>query len=191
MGRRRARSTRASPASLHWRFHLCARCRAASALLQPLSSSPALGRRRARSLEASVTSIYSLAFLTLSAVQGCKCFTAAAALAVGSRPSPCSLARRECRQLPYAGISTAMCAEDQEVLGRLGMHQVRLIFPNEEEWRNPALLLRRTYPAPEYLGAKRRRGKEKGQCFRGRDSALGEEEGRGQEENLSRGGWTR
>ena len=60
-----------------------------------------------------------------------------------------------------------MCAEDQEVLGRLGMHQVRLIFPNEEEWRNPALLLRRTYPAPEYLGAKRRRGKEKGRGFGG------------------------
>jgi len=33
--------------------------------------------------------------------------------------------------------------------------------------RLAALLLRRTYPAPEYLGAKRRRGKEKGQGFRG------------------------
>ena len=187
-----ARLRRASPASLRWRFYRCARCRAASALLQPLSSSPALGRRRARSLEASVTSIYSLAFLTLSAVQGCKCFTAAAALAVGSRPSPCSLARRECRQLPYAGISTAMCAEDQEVLGRLGMHQVRLIFPNEEEWRNPALLTA-YLPGAEYLGAKRRRGKEKGRGFRGRDSAPGEEEGGGggEEENLSRGGQTR
>ena len=42
-----------------------------------------------------------------------------------------------------------------------------MIFPTEEEWRDPALLLRRTYPAPEYLGAKLRRGKEKGRRSRG------------------------
>ena len=38
--------------------------------------------------------------------------------------------------------------KDQGVLGRLGMRQVRLIFPTEEEWRNPALLLRRAYAEP-------------------------------------------
>eukprot|EP00964_Phaeocystis_antarctica_P035830 scaffold20486_cov47-Phaeocystis_antarctica.AAC.1 len=58
MGRRRARSTRASPASLRWRFHRCARCRAASALLQPLPLPSALmGRRRARSTRAPPASL--------------------------------------------------------------------------------------------------------------------------------------
>ena len=53
VGRRRARSMRASPASLRWRFHRFARCKAASALQQPLPSSSALvGRRRARSMRA-------------------------------------------------------------------------------------------------------------------------------------------
>ena len=42
VGRRRARSTRASPALLRWRFYRCARCRAATALLQLLSSASAL-----------------------------------------------------------------------------------------------------------------------------------------------------
>ena len=49
--------------------------------------------------------------------------------------------------------------KDQGVLVRLGVRQVRLDFPTMEEWRNPALLLRRVYPEPEYVGAKRRRGK--------------------------------
>eukprot|EP00964_Phaeocystis_antarctica_P125035 scaffold88676_cov76-Phaeocystis_antarctica.AAC.1 len=40
-GRRRARSTRASPAPIRWRVHRCARCTAAGALLQPLPSSSA------------------------------------------------------------------------------------------------------------------------------------------------------
>ena len=29
-----------------------------------------------------------------------------------------------------------------------------------EEWRNPALNLRRDYPEPEYVGGKRKRGAE-------------------------------
>eukprot|EP00964_Phaeocystis_antarctica_P062201 scaffold37253_cov42-Phaeocystis_antarctica.AAC.1 len=57
VGRRRARSTRALPASLRWRFHRFARCRAACALPQPLSSSSALGHRRARSTRASPASL--------------------------------------------------------------------------------------------------------------------------------------
>ena len=64
VGRRRARSTRALPASLPWRFHRCARCRAACALPQPLSSPSAFGRRRARSLDASVASFVTLAYST-------------------------------------------------------------------------------------------------------------------------------
>ena len=64
--------------------------------------------------------------------------------------------------------------KDQGVLERLGMRQVRLIFPTEEEWRNPALLLRRTYAAPEYLGAKPRRGKAKDRSLR-RDAKKEEE----------------
>ena len=92
LGRRHARSTRASPAPIRWRFHRCARCTAACALLQPLPSSSALGRRRARSLDAGVASFVTLAFPPLCAVQGCKCFAAAAAFVVGSDgPSPCSL----------------------------------------------------------------------------------------------------
>ena len=50
--------------------------------------------------------------------------------------------------------------KDQGVLVRLGMRQVRLVFPTMEEWRNPALLLRRDYPEPEYVGGKRKRGAE-------------------------------
>merc|ERR1712166_732318 len=44
------------------------------------------------SLDASVASFVTLAFLPLRAVPGCKCFAAAAASVVGSDgPSPCSL----------------------------------------------------------------------------------------------------
>ena len=47
-----------SPATIRWRFHRSPRCTAASALLQPLSSSSALvGRRRARSTRASPASL--------------------------------------------------------------------------------------------------------------------------------------
>ena len=46
-----------SPASIRWRFHRSPRCTAASALLQPLSSPSALGRRRARSTRASPASL--------------------------------------------------------------------------------------------------------------------------------------
>ena len=57
LGRRRARSTRASPAFYTLALPpRCARCRAAAALLQLLSSSSARGRRRARSTRASPAS---------------------------------------------------------------------------------------------------------------------------------------
>jgi len=132
-----ARLRRASPASLRWRFYRFARCRAARALLQPLSSPSALGRRRARSLEASVASFHTLAYPPL-------------------------------------------CAEDQDVLGRLGMRQVRLIFPTEEEWRNPALLLRRTYPALNTwvpsVGVARRKGRGFGCATQRREKKEEEEE---------------
>ena len=56
--------------------------------------------------------------------------------------------------------STATRLSGQGVLVRLGMSQVRLVFPTMEEWRNPALLLRHVYPGPEYVGGKRKRGAE-------------------------------
>ena len=113
-----------------------------------VSSSSALGRRRARSLEASVASFVTLALPPLSAVQGCMCFAAA------SDSSSSALGRRRARSLEASVASfhtlayPPLCAEDQDVLGRLGMRQVQLIFPTEEEWRNPALLLRRAYAEP-------------------------------------------
>ena len=101
-----------------------------------------MGRRRARSLEASVASFHTLAYPPL-------------------------------------------CAEDQDVLGRLGMRQVRLIFTTEEEWRNPALLTA-YLPGAEYLGDKRRRGKEKGRGFRGRDSVRCREKKKEEEEETKK-----
>eukprot|EP00964_Phaeocystis_antarctica_P078910 scaffold49104_cov81-Phaeocystis_antarctica.AAC.1 len=95
MGRCRARSTRASSASLRWRFPpLCAvqgcMCFAAAAACVVCSGpSPC-------SLYASVASFVTLAFPPLCAVQGCKCFAAAAASVVGS-------GRRRARSL-YASV---------------------------------------------------------------------------------------
>ena len=103
-----ARSTRASPASLRWRFPPLravqgCKCIAAAAAFVVGSDGPS-----PCSLDASVASFVTLAFPPLRAVQGCKCFAAAAAFVVGSDgPLPCSLARRERRQLRYAGVSTA------------------------------------------------------------------------------------
>ena len=56
---------------------------------------------------------------------------------------------------------------DQGVLGRLGMREVRMVFPTREEWLDPSLLLRREHAMPEYIGGevagpsrnKRRRAK--------------------------------
>ena len=56
---------------------------------------------------------------------------------------------------------------DQGVLGRLGMREVRMVFPTREEWLDPSLLLRREHAMPEYVGgevagpsrSKRRRAK--------------------------------
>ena len=106
-GRRRARSTRASPASTCWRFHRCVRCRAAAALLQLLSSSSARRRRRARSTRASAAS-------TCWRFHRCaRCRAAAALLQLLSSSSALrrrrALARRERRQLLYAGAFTAVC----------------------------------------------------------------------------------
>ena len=57
--------------------------------------------------------------------------------------------------------------QDQGVLGRLGMREVRMVFPTREEWLDPSLLLRREHAMPEYIGGevagpsrnKRRRAK--------------------------------
>ena len=65
------------------------------------------------------------------------------------------------------------------------MRQVRLIFTTEEEWRNPALLTA-YLPGAEYLGAKRRRGKEKGRGFRGRDSVRCREKKKEDEEETKK-----
>ena len=105
MGRCRARLRRALPASLRWRFHRFARCKAASALPQPLPSSSALvGRRRARSRRASPASLR-WRFHRCARCTGLHVLCRSRCLCrLGSRPSPCSLARRERCQLRYAGV---------------------------------------------------------------------------------------
>ena len=42
--------------------------------------------------------------------------------------------------------------QDQGVLGRLGMREVRMVFPTREEWLDPSLLLRREHAMPKYVG---------------------------------------
>ena len=41
---------------------------------------------------------------------------------------------------------------DQGVLGRLGMREVRMVFPTREEWLDPSLLPRREHAMPKYVG---------------------------------------
>ena len=149
VGRRRARSTRALPASLHWRFHRCARCRAACALPQPLPSSSALmGRCRARSLDASVASFVTLAFPPLRAVQGCKRLAAAAAFVLGSGSSPCSLEASVASIFslalpPLCAVQGCMClaAAAAFVVSALGRRRARSTraSPSSLRWRFPPL----------------------------------------------------
>ena len=71
---------------------------------------------RAQSWPCSVAGFYTLALPPQSAVHGCECFAAAAVLAVGSRPSPCSLDLRERRQPLFAGVSTTSRGSGLQVL---------------------------------------------------------------------------
>ena len=87
-----------SPATIRWRFHRSPRCTAASALLQPLSSSSALvGRRRARSTRASPA-------LLRWRFHRCARCTAACAL-LQPLPSSSALGRRRARSLD-AGVAS-------------------------------------------------------------------------------------
>ena len=106
-----------SPATIRWRFHRSPRCTAASALLQPLSSPSALGRRRARSTRASPASLR-WRFYRFTRCTGLQVLCRSRCLRRRLWWAVAVLARRERCQLRYAGASTAVRGAGLRVLCR-------------------------------------------------------------------------
>ena len=106
-----------SPATIRWRFHRSPRCTAASALLQPLSSPSALGRRRARSRRASPASLR-WRFHRCARCTGLQVLCRSRCLRRRLWWAVAVLARRERCQLRYAGASTAVRGAGLRVLCR-------------------------------------------------------------------------